>query len=167
MTEDGKDNIGFAERVRRAARAQGVFTARSVADAIDVKSIQEKRAVSANIRHFILRGEAARTDDGRYRYKTVAKKITNRQRMWNVIRRMGSPFFALDDLDQITGIRRKAIVRFCSWLVKAGHAERVGVGRYRRIGSYKVPVPVDELECERVRQAKRRKGKKGTRIDTD
>ena len=155
----------FAERIREAARGLGEFTARDIAAAVDVKTFDEKRAVSANIREFLGRGEMARvngtkksTNNGTLRYRYVGLKprgVTNRQRLWNVVRRLPAPDFTMDDLEQMTGVPRKTVKNFCYWLVNSGNARRLMRGKYRRVGLYGTRVPADKLGAERLRVSRK------------
>ena len=95
----------FSERVRAAARKLKEFTVRELAGEIGALDYREKRLVSTYVRDFILRGEMERVNpegpakravngkpcEERYRYIYKAPRTTNRQRLWNVVRRMPSP----------------------------------------------------------------------------
>ena len=162
----------FAGRVRDAAKKLGEFTASDLAGAIGVMDRTEKRHVSLYIRDFISRGEMERVNpvgpaqrsvgcqpcEERYRYVGKTTRITNRQRLWDVIRRMNTPSFALSDLVQLTGIKYAQVKRFCRWLHDQGWAQRVSPGHFRRLKGVGVDVPVDKHESDRriaFREAKR------------
>lgn len=151
----------------------GTFTARELADAAGVMTKTEKRNVSAYIREYIKHGVMKRVEnknvssrsigcrpcEQKYRYIIKSPRVTDRQRLWNVVRRLKGPFFDQDHLEMMTGIRRASIKHFCIWLVNEGHVERLMPGKYRRVGQLDVDVPPDKRASERV-MAGRRKGKK-------
>lgn len=157
-------NKRFSGRIRDAAKRLKTFTAGDLADAAGVMTLTERKNVSAYIREFVGRGEMARVNaDGpsrrsvgtqpceeQYRYVLKATRITNRQRLWDVIRRMDTPAFELADLVQITGIRYGQVKRFCRWLHDERWAERVSPGRYRRVKGFGVDVPADKHESNRT-----------------
>lgn len=148
----------FSEKVRKAAKALGEFTANELADEIGVMTYEQKKAVSAYIREFKNRGEMERVNpDGpaqravngkrcpeRYRYVKKITRITNRQRMWDVVRRMPTPWFMLQDLEQLTtGIKYAQVKAFCIFLRREGWTERTGPGKYRRVKAFPVRCPPD------------------------
>ena len=118
-----------AGRMRQAAERLREFSNREIADAIGVQTWEEREAVRHAVRDFLRRGEMERIGRSRYRYIKTEKTPTQRQRLWDVARRMYG--FTLDDLDQITGISREAIKDFTSWLVNAGYARRIERGRFK------------------------------------
>lgn len=158
MREEDKHKK-FAERVRAAARALGEFTAGELSDSVGVMTRREKTAVSAYIREFISRSEMARVDPAgparraingkpcleRYRFVNRVSRITNRQRLWDCVRRMPTPFFGLKDLVQITEIDYRQVKRFCLFLKGAKWAERTGAGRYRLVKALPVSCPPDHV----------------------
>jgi len=131
----------FAGRIRNAARKLRTFRANDLADAIEVRSYRERKAVRETMRDFIRRGEFFRIEPGLYRYVPLPRKITIRQRLWNIARRMKAPYFNLDDLERFTGANRETIREFCVWMVKAGYAARVKRGHYKVIGRLDPIVP--------------------------
>jgi len=143
--------VSFAERCRREAKRLGEFSARELADEVGVLNKREAMAVSSNIRGAILRGEMERLTEthqgrggeGRYRYLGFVRQPSVRQRLWDVVRRMPTPFFTLKDLRQLTGAKNGTIKGFCWWIVQAGYVERLKKGQYRRVEKLAVAVPPD------------------------
>jgi len=160
-TEDGR----FSERIREHARRLGVFTARDLADAVEVKDYQEKRDVSAYIRNYLLRGEMERvgkkTKRGQ-RYRLTPSRhmeVSNRQRLWNIVRRMPGPDWSLSDLRQITGdVTVAQVKRFGQWMVESGWSTRTAPGRFRRKGGpWPIDVPPDQRSTPRVHKSRDRR----------
>lgn len=155
----------FSERIREHAGRLGVFTARELADALEVKTRDEKRAVSAYIRNFILRNEMERAGKApnksqRYRLAPRTPKVSRRQRLWNIVRRMPSPEFTLADLRQLTGdVSAGQVKRFGQWMVEAGWARRTAPGRFRKTRPTQMPVdaPPDQRSTARCRKTRDRK----------
>ena len=146
----------FADRVRRAAKGLKDFGAGELADAMEIRTYRERQQIREAIRDFLKRGEMERIERGRYRYLPRIEKVTNRQRLWNVVRRMSGPFFTLNDLEQLTGIHRESIKEFCGWLVREGYAERLKKGHFRRTGNYGIEVPKDQKKVDRLVDWRRR-----------
>jgi len=141
----------FAERMRVAARGLGEFRAGELADAMKVRTYGERARVRDYVRDFMKRGELKRVDRGRYRYVAGSRRVTIRQRLWNVVRRMPSPHFTLDDLEQLTEVNRETIKEFCGWLVRERYAVRVKRGHFRRVKSFEIDAPPDRKKIERLR----------------
>ena len=133
--------MSLAERIRVAAKQLGTFRVRDLADTAFIKTYHERRSIRSTIRDFVKRGEMKRIDAGLFRYVQLPKKVTVRQRLWNVVRRLKSPYFSLDDLERFTEAKRKTIIAFCKWLVDSGYAERIKSGHFKRIGRLEPIVP--------------------------
>jgi len=158
------DTPRFSDRIRAAAKRLGTFTASELADAVEVATAQEKKNVSAYIRNFVARGEMARVNNQGpserargcsrcpelYRYTPKPGRVTNRQRMWNVVRHIPAADFSLRDITQLTDIGYGQAKRFCSWLCVEGWAVRTSPGRFRRARPMPVTVPVDKRESARA-----------------
>jgi len=165
MSEDGKNETTFAEKVRQAALQVKEFGAAELADLMKVQTYTEREGVRSCIKDFIRRGEMERVGRGRYRYVQRHKKVTARQRIWNAVRRMPGPYFDLDDIEQLTGINREAIKDFCGYLVREGYTDRVKNGHFKRVKDFGVAVPVDRQKIERLKGIREKRN--GTRIRTD
>lgn len=131
----------FAERVRQAARGLDTFTAKSLADAVEVMTYRERSKVWESIKDFYKRGEMERVERGVYRYVKRHMPVTVRQRLWDVIRRLPTAKFDLDDLEQLTGCNRATIKDFCKWLVKEGYAVRWRRGKLMRVKGFEAVAP--------------------------
>lgn len=129
----------LADKIRKAAKKLKEFSARDLSDAIEIRSYKELGIVRVTIRDFLRRGEMQRIARGRYRYIPREKRITIRQRLWDVARRMTG--FSLDDLEQITGAKRETIKDFCRWMVAKGYAQRVKRGHFKIKSRLKPVVP--------------------------
>jgi len=180
MTATENNQESFASRVRAAARKLGEFTPSELAWEVEVKDYEEKRAVSTFVYQAVQRGEIEKKPDqtglnrvkpsqhgvvdtveaepARYWYAGIpAKKASNRQRLWNVARRVRGEF-TQDDLAQLTGdISRAQIKKFCMFVVREGFAARVKRGLYRRTGEWPVDVPANKKDTLRMRKIRERK----------
>ena len=145
----------FAERMRQAAKGLGKFRARDLADAMKVQTYGERGRVRDYVRDFMKRGEFKRIDRGLYRYVPGMRRVTIRQRLWNVVRRMPGPRFSLDDLEQLTEVNRATIKEFCGWLVRERYAVRVKQGHFRRVKPFEIDAPADRKKIERLRRIRK------------
>lgn len=141
--------------MRQAARGLGEFGARDLADVMEVRTYAERTRVRDYVRDFMKRGEFRRIDRGVYQYVAGTRRMTIRQRLWNVVRRMPSPQFSLDDLEQLTEANRETIKEFCGWLVREGYARRVKKGRFHRVKPFEIDAPPDRVKIERLRGIRR------------
>ena len=139
--------MSLAGRIRIAARQLGEFRVRDISNTAFIKTYHERRSIRITIRDFVRRGEMERIDVGLYRYVQLPKKVTIRQRLWNVVRRLKSPLFSLDELERFTEAKRKTISDFCKWMVNAGYAERIRPGYFRRIGRLEPFVPASSKKA--------------------
>ena len=137
----------FAEKIRIAAKQLTEFRAVDLSNAVAVRSYKERGAVRYSIRDFLRRGEMIRVGPGLYQYVGRNKRITLRQRLWDIARRMIQ--FNLDDLEQISQGNRETIKEFCSWMVREGYARRLKRGHFKVIGSLKPSVPEKSSSAER------------------
>ena len=129
----------LAGRMREAAKKLKEFSTRELCDAIEVRSYKERGSVWDSMRDFLRRKEFERISRGRYRYLGRKEKITLRQRLWDIARRMIR--FNLDDLEQITGAQRETIKEFTSWMVQGGYAQRIRYGHFKIVRKLKPVVP--------------------------
>ena len=139
--------MSLAGRIRIAAKQLRTFRVRDLADTALIKTYHERRSIRSTIRDFVRRGEMERIDVGLFRYIQLPKKVTIRQRLWNVVRRLKSPLFSLDDLERFTEAKRETISDFCKWLVNSGYAERVKPGHFKRIGRLEPIVPASSKKA--------------------
>ena len=123
-----------AERTRRAARELGEYDMTSLSNVMGLETYQEQARLRNTIKDFVKRGEMVRIGYGRYRYCEIKKPPTIRQRLWDVVRRMPTPFYSIYDLEQVTGCNMETIREFCGWLVAEGYAVREKRGHFKRIG---------------------------------
>lgn len=163
-------SLGFSTRIRLAASRLKVFTARELFEAIDARNILEERKASTYIQMYIRHGVIRRLElngaskravnrnpsGQKYEYMNKTPRVTNRQRLWNIVRRMKNPVFTADDLEQLTDISRNTIKAFCLSLVRDGFAVRTGKGQLRRNGTFDVKAPVDKFSSERTRRYKKK-----------
>ena len=158
----GSGKISLAEQIRQAVRhlSPGGFRADDISCAIKVRPYEGRAHVRVAIRDFLKRGEMERVRRGWYRYVPRPQKTTNRQRLWNVIRRMPDCRFSLNDLEQITGIKRESITEFCGWLVSDGHAHRMKRGQFRRVGVFEIGVPPNQKKIDKLRAIRKGGGRK-------
>lgn len=145
----------FAERMRQAAKRLTKFRTRDLADVMEVQNYAERARVRDYVRDFLKRGEFKRIDRGLYRYVAVSRPVTIRQRLWNVVRRMPSPYFSLDDLEQLTEGNRETIKEFCGWLVTEGYTVRIKKGHFRRVKPFEIDAPPDRKKIERLRRIRK------------
>ena len=139
--------MSLAERIRIAAKQLRTFRVRDLADTAYIKTYHERRSIRSTIRDFVRRGEMEKINAGLFRYVQLPKKVTIRQRLWNVVRRLKSPYFSLDDLERFTEAKRETIIDFCKWLVNSGYAERIKPGHFRRIGRLEPFVPASSKKA--------------------
>ncbi len=149
------NGMTFAERMRVAARGLGEFRARDLADAMEVRTYGERAKVRDYVRDFFQRGEFKRVGRGLYRYVPGSRRVTIRQRLWNVVRRIPGPRYSLDDLEQLTEVNRETIKEFCGWLVREGYAVRVKRGHFRRVKAFEIDAPQDRKKIERLRRIRK------------
>jgi len=129
----------IASRVREAAQRLSEFYVISLFDAVEVRSYREQKAARDALHDLVRRGEVERVQAARYRYIGRKKRITYRQRFWDVARRMVR--FSLTDIEQITEAKRDTVKEFCYWMERKGYAERVKRGQFRVIGKLGPIVP--------------------------
>ena len=153
----------FAERVRQAARGLDTFNAKSLADAMGVRTDRERVKVWESIKDFYKRGEMTRIARGRYRYRKMVKPATIRQRLWDVIRRMPAATIGLDDLEQLTGCNRDTIKDFCDWLVREGYVVRPRRGKLMRVKDFGPVAPKEGMRGRNGEDKKVRKHERRTR----
>lgn len=147
----------MSDRVRAAARALRVFTAAELSAAVAVRTRRERELVSGHIRNFMRGGEVARGADGKYWYTPKAGRVTNRQRMWNVVRRLPQAAFGFADIELITEVKHRQVKKFCAFLVREGFVVRRARGRFARTAKkYPVTVPADPYEARHWQERKRR-----------
>jgi len=131
--------MSLAGRVREAGKKLREFKPKDLSDAIEVRSYREREDVRDSLRDFLRRGEIERIHSGFYRYLGKKERITFRQRLWDIARRMVQ--FSFSDLVQITGGNRDTIQEFTGWMVQKGYAQRIKRGHFRVTGKLKPIVP--------------------------
>ena len=131
--------MSLAGRMRQAAKQLRKFTPKDLSDTIEVRSYREREDVRDSLRDFLRRGEIERIDHAFYRYLGRKERITFRQRLWDIARRM--VHFSFSDLVQITEGNRETIQEFCCWMVQKGYAQRIRRGHYKVIGRLKPIIP--------------------------
>jgi len=129
----------LAGRIRQAAKQLREFRPKDLSDTIEVRSYREREDVRDSLRDFLRRGEIERIHRGFYRYLGKKERITFRQRLWDIARRMVQ--FSFSDLVQITGGNRDTIQEFTGWMVQKGYARRIKRGHFRVTGKLKPIVP--------------------------
>jgi len=129
----------LAGRMRQAAKQLKEFTPKDISDTIEVRSYREREDVRDSLRDFLRRGEIERIDHAFYQYVGKKERVTFRQRLWDISRRMIQ--FSFKDLVQITGGNKETIQEFCCWMVQQGHARRIKRGHYKVIGKLKPIFP--------------------------
>ena len=147
--------MSLAGDIRQIARELKEFDIKDLSEAMKARSYQELTAIQGSIRDFLRRGEIEKTDQGLYRYKAKKGRLTLRQRLWDIARRMIS--FSLRDLEQISGANLNTIKEFCSWMVRAGYARRIKPGQYKITKSLGPVVP----KAVREPRVKKYSGNKG------
>ena len=129
----------LAGKIRQAAKQLREFKPKDLSDTIEVRSYREREDVRDSLRDFLRRGEIERIDHAFYRYLGKKERVTFRQRLWDIARRMVQ--FSFSDLVQITGGNRDTIQEFTGWMVQKGYARRIKRGHFRVIGKLKPIVP--------------------------
>ena len=129
----------LAGRIRQAAKQLREFRPKDISDTIEVRSYREREDVRDSLRDFLRRGEIERIDHAFYRYLGRKERVTFRQRLWDISRRMIQ--FSFKDLVQITGGNKETIQEFCCWMVQKGYARRIKRGHYKITGKLKPIVP--------------------------
>ena len=129
----------LAGRMRQAAKQLRKFTPKDISDTIEVRSYREREDVRDSLRDFLRRGEIERIDHAFYRHVGRKERVTFRQRLWDISRRMIQ--FSFKDLVQITGGNKETIQEFCCWMVQQGYARRIKRGHYKVTGKLKPIAP--------------------------
>jgi predicted transcriptional regulator of viral defense system len=134
----------LAGHIREAAKDLKEFSPKDISDTIGVCSYRERKYVREQLCSFLRRGEIERIDHAFYRYlgRKEKERVTFRQRLWDISRRM--IHFTFSDLVQITEGNRGTIQEFCSWMVQQGYARRISRGHYRITEKLKPVVPINE-----------------------